>query len=169
MRKCGRCGGGLDMLARADARFCSTRCRVAAHRASKLPVEMSGRRWVRADGKRPITTSGRPASSTNPSTWSTLADARSSDVGDGFGVMLGGGLGCYDLDHVTDDEVAAFLARVTEPVLLVERSVSGEGAHIFIAAEEASGWRRTVAGIHVERYSRARFIRTTLERMPLRG
>jgi len=74
--------------------------------------------------------------------------------------MLGGGLGCYDLDHVTDAEVNAFLATVTEPILFVERSVSGNGAHVFIEAAEGPGWRRD----GVERYTRARFIRVTGER-----
>lgn len=151
------------MLARADARFCSTRCRVAAHRAKhSLTAEMAGKRWTRADGKRPIRADGRWASSTKPWTWATFADVQSG-AGDGFGVMLGDGLGCYDLDHVTDEHVAAFLATVAEPVLLVERSQSGRGAHVFIAAPEASGWKRTINGVSVERYAAGRFIRTTLQ------
>lgn len=79
--------------------------------------------------------------------------------------MLGFGLGCYDLDHVTDDQVRSFLSGIPERVLYIERSVSGQGAHVFIAAAESPGTRRVVDGVHVERYTRARFIRTTLERM----
>lgn len=71
--------------------------------------------------------------------------------------MLGGGLGAYDLDNMSDNEIRAFLATVQEPVLFVERSMSGTGAHIFIEAPEAPGWRRG----NVERYTRARFIRVT--------
>ncbi len=116
-------------------------------------------RWVRAAGKRPITLGGRPASSTDPLTWSTFAAVRASQAGDGFGVMLGGGLGCYDLDHVTDREARAFLASVPEPIVYVERSTSGTGVHVFVAAEEGPGWRRG----NVERYTRGRFIRVTLD------
>lgn len=83
--------------------------------------------------------------------------------------MLGGGLGCYDLDHVSDADVRRFLLTVPERVLFVERSVSGQGAHVFIEAAECAGSKRTVDGLSVERYTRERFIRTTLERMPLRG
>lgn len=146
-------------------RYCSNACRQRAYRARQVPAEMRGRRWVRADGKRPIRCDGTPASSVNPATWSTLAAVRESTAGDGFGVMLGGGLGCYDLDHVTDGQVRAFLASVGEPVVMIERSMSGEGAHVFIRADESPGWKRTVDGVSVERYTRARFIRTTLERM----
>ena len=126
----------------------------------------AGRRWVRADGKRPIQPSGRAASTTDPSTWATLREVRVSGVGDGLGVMLGGGLGCYDLDDVTEAQVAAFLPTIPEPVVYVERSTSGRGAHVFIEADEAKGWRRVVGGVHVERYTRARFIRTTFDHLP---
>lgn len=81
--------------------------------------------------------------------------------GDGFGIMLGDGLGCYDLDHVSDEFMRAFVNTVDETVLYVERSVSGEGFHIFVEAEESAGWKRG----NVERYTRARFIRTTLNRV----
>ena len=150
------------MLARSDARYCSGACRQRAYRGRRLPAELtSGRRWVRARGKRPITTSGRAASTKDPRTWSSFAEVRRSSAGDGFGVMLGGGLGCYDLDHVSDDEIRAFLATVPERVLFAERSVSGDGVHVFVEAPEEPGWRRG----SVERYTRSRFIRTTLERL----
>lgn len=116
----------------------------------------SARRWTRADGKRPIQSDGRPASSTNPATWASFAEVRDG-AGDGVGVMLGGGLGCYDLDHVTDDDARAFVATVPERVVFVERSLSGAGVHVFIEAPEGPGTRRP----GVERYTRARFIRTT--------
>ena len=81
--------------------------------------------------------------------------------------MLGDGLGCYDLDDVTDAEARRFAATVPEPIIYAERSMSGRGAHLFIKAPESPGWRRTIDGISVERYTRARFIRTTLERIEL--
>lgn len=127
---------------------------------------MRCRRWVRAVGKRPVTPSGAPASSTDPRTWRTFAEVRTG-AGDGFGVMLGGGLGCYDLDDVTDAEVRRFAASVPERIILAERSMSGRGAHLFVSAPESPGWRRLVDGMKVERYTRARFIRTTLERIEL--
>lgn len=108
-------------------------------------------------GKRPIQTSGRAASTTDPATWASFAEVSKSTSGDGFGIMLGGGLGCYDLDHVTDDEAHAFLATIPEPVVYVERSVSGHGIHVFVEAPEGRGTRRP----GVERYTRARFIRMT--------
>lgn len=139
-------------------RFCSTRCRVAAHRAGRIPVEMTRRhQWTRADGKRPIRCDGSSASSTDRPTWGDFADVKASGAGDGFGIMLGDGLGCYDLDHVSDDEVRVFIATVPERIVYVERSVSGDGAHVFIEADEGRGSRRR----GVERYTRARFIRMT--------
>jgi primase-polymerase (primpol)-like protein len=172
MRTCERCGERIDPLARADARSCSARCRVAANRARRrLPVELTaGRRWVRADGKRPIRCDGAPASSTDPRTWATLAEVWASSSGDGMGVMLGGGLGCWDLDHALVDgqlttEARARLALITEPVVWVERSVSGAGLHVFVKAAEGPGSRRP----GVERYTRARFIRVTGDRFGLRS
>lgn len=124
-------------------------------------------RWVRADGKRPVTVDGAPASSTNPATWSSFADVQAADAGDGFGVMLGNGLGCYDLDHalhrgVVKQWARLQLAQIRERVIFTETSVSGEGLHVFVEAPEAAGWRRPVGDGGVERYTRQRFIRTTL-------
>ncbi|QEA30402.1 DNA primase [Microbacterium sp. CBA3102] len=113
--------------------------------------------WVRADGKRPIRCDGRAASSTDPSTWASFDAVRRSSAGDGMGVMLGGGLGCYDLDHVSDADLRDFVAGVVEPVVFIERSMSGNGFHVFIEAPEERGWKRG----NVERYTRERFIRVT--------
>lgn len=118
-------------------------------------------RWVRAHGKRPLTTSGRPASSTDSSTWASIVEMRRSVAGDGFGYMLGGGVGCYDLDHVSESDLRDFIDGVTEPILFVERSMSGTGFHVFIEAPEARGWKRG----SVERYTRERFIRMTGDRV----
>lgn len=143
---------------RAGSRFCSDKCRVYWNRRAKFPAEMTGRRaWVRADGKRPIRVDGSSASSTNAATWHDYAEVRRSSAGDGFGFMLGGGIGCYDLDHVSDAEARDFIREVAEPILFVERSVSGHGFHVFVRALEGKGWKRG----QVERYTRARFIRVT--------
>ena len=155
---------------RADARFCSTRCRVAGNRASKrsagLPAELvAGRRWVRAAGKRPIQVDGSPAKSNDPRTWATFAEVRASNAGDGFGVMLGGGLGCYDFDHVSDAEARDLIALIPERIVFVERSVSGRGVHVFVDATECAG-SKSWQGRH-ERYTRERFIRVTGDRISL--
>ncbi|KGM18154.1 hypothetical protein [Corynebacterium auriscanis] len=118
-------------------------------------------RWARADKKKPITPTGRPASSTDNSTWSRYRDVQQG-AGDGYGVMLGGGLGCYDLDHCIDDGVVAswaveFIGEIPEEIVFMERSVSGTGIHVFVEADETPGYRRG----KVERYSRGRFIRVT--------
>lgn len=128
---------------------------------------MRGRRWVRAAGKRPIRIDGSPASSTDPTTWATRDEVRASTAGDGLGVMLGGGLGCYDLDHCTIEAAKAFAATIPEPILCAERSMSGDGLHIFVRAPEARGWKRVIDGLSVERYTRERFIRVTGERVDL--
>lgn len=147
------------------ARFCSTACRMRAYRSRKsIPAKMRhARRWVAADGKRPVRPNDRPASSTDPATWSSLDEV--ADRPHGF--MLGGGIGCYDLDDVTDEQVSAFAASVAEPIIYAERSMSGRGAHLFIEAPESRGWKRTINGISVERYTRARFIRMTKERISI--
>lgn len=166
MRKCEKCQCRIDAVARADARFCSTRCRVAAHRSRQqraaLPTALTDRTaWVRRVGKRPVRLDGSPASSTTPSTWSTYADALAATAGDGVGVMLGAGLACWDLDHCLDAEslapwAADVLAAIDDP-LWVERSMSGTGLHVFVNAAEAPGHRRD----GVEFYSRHRFIAVT--------
>lgn len=131
-------------------------------------MELATDRWVRASGKRPVTIEGAPASSTNSATWSSHCDVVTSSAGDGFGVMLGGGLGCYDFDDCftggrLDSSVGEFIDRIPEKVLLVERSVSGRGLHVFMEAAESRGSRS--AG--VERYTRDRFIRMTFNEVPL--
>lgn len=148
---------------------CSSRCRMALSRRARaavpsVPAVMrDARRWVRADGKRPLAVAGYGASSTDPSTWSGFDDVQSG-VGDGFGFMLGGGFGCYDLDHaLTGGRLKPWAREVVdaipEPVLFVEKSVSGEGLHIFVRAPESRGSRRSVGDGLVERYTVARFIR----------
>lgn len=170
-RRCRRCGGSL-LLLRADAKFCSGACRVATHRrkaqnVTALPVQVAAeRRFVRAKGKVPLQITGRPASSTNPRTWSTIDEVMSSSIGDGFGVMLGRGLGCYDFDDCIDTfgqlnpVVRSEIEGIPEPILFIERSMSGYGLHVFVEADEGPG--RSRKGF--ERYTRARFIRMTGDR-----
>ena len=166
MTTCDTCGADFVQNSGRGrkARFCSTRCRMRAHRAGKLPERMTGeRRWVAADGKRPVQVDGRPASSTNPETWTSYAAVRRLP----HGIMLGGGLGCYDLDDATEEQAREFAASIPERIVFAERSMSGAGVHIFVEAPESRGWRRTVDGVSVERYTRARFIRMTGDRISL--
>lgn len=164
MSACEWCGEKTPVAGRGRTpRFCSTRCRVAAHRARpKLPVELTTRdRWVRHDHKRPITPDGRPASSTDPATWSTHCEAARSKAGDGLGFVLGDGIACLDLDHCLDDQgrpnatAREILARV--PEAYVEVSPSGAGLHIWGTAPEQPGRRR----IDYEVYSTGRYITVT--------
>lgn len=178
MRTCDLCDGKLSPLARSDARFCSTRCRVAFHRAGRLPAELSEHpRWVRwrpvrrldRVTKMPVTVSGRPASSTASSTWSTYAAARASKAGVGLGYVLGDGIGCIDLDHVISDgqlDPAAAALIASWPATYTEVSPSGDGLHLWFLMDEAPGKVRTVNGVSVETYSRGRYMTVTGRRWP---
>lgn len=153
------------------ASYCSSACRQKAYRARgrvrKTFVDSVGDRWVRADHKRPIMPDGSPASSTDSATWTSFKNVQLG-AGDGFGAIMGGGLGCYDLDHVIVDGVLegwvpGFIKSIPEPILFMETSMSGTGIHIFIGAAESRGSRQG----QIERYTKARFIRTTLDEFKL--
>lgn len=119
------------------------------------------KRWAAADGKRPIQTTGRPASTTKPETWTTFENVQNVP----HGIMLGDGLACYDLDHCIRDDGSLepwaidVLRSVRNPIW-IETSLSGRGLHIFYHAPEAPGWKRQ----GIEHYSRARFIVVTGDR-----
>ena len=168
---CKWCG---DRIVRNGARgrtasFCSGRCRVAAHRDRvKLPAElMAEDRWVRRDGKRPITVTGRPASTTNPSTWTSLSAADAGKAGDGIGFVLNGdGIACIDIDHCVRPDgslepwAARFLRRV--PQTWIEISPSGTGLHVWgIATVGAGRMLKRPDGGSIEVYDRARYITVT--------
>lgn len=166
--KCLNCGRDVVQKSKGPARrTCSARCRQAVSRKRRqrpVPAAMTDvPRWVRAEGKRPITPAGTPASSTNPGTWCSFEESQRG-AGDGFGVMLGGGLGCYDLDNALEGGVLKPWGRsvvdaIAEPIVYVERSVSGRGLHVFVEVAEARGIRRSVGDGSVEKYSYGRFIR----------
>lgn len=141
---------------------CGQRCRKRKQRAGLPGGLLVGQRWVRADGKRPVMPSGGAASSTDTGTWSVFADVQSG-AGDGFGIMLGGGLACWDLDDVFESDGS--LMHVARSVLdgcsplWVERSMSGQGLHVFVF-----GWGVSHQSKHVSFYSHSRFIRVTGDR-----
>lgn len=167
---CEQCGGHFESAgARGRTpRFCSAACKQRSYRERRAGVKrlqaLSVGRWVRASGKRPVMVDGSAASSTDPATWASFAEVQSG-AGDGFGVVLdGSGLGCYDFDNCFDDgvlkpAVREFIAGIAYPIVYVERSMSGNGLHVFVEAEKQRGFRRD----GVEFYSWGRFIRTTLD------
>lgn len=169
---CRTCATPLAVGGRGRPRkFCSEACRKRHDRAHRLPVELASRdRWVRHVAKRPVTPAGRPASSTNAATWSSLSTARASKIGDGLGFVLGDGIGCIDLDHVIDaggnlaPAAARFIAQL--PATYTEISPSGHGLHLWFLMDEAPGTVRHVGGVSVETYSTGRYITVTGNRWP---
>ncbi|MGC9543605.1 DNA primase [Streptomyces sp. UG1] len=167
-RTCERCGEHLRARHSHRARFCSTRCRVAAHREKHaIPAELRAReRWVRrSSSKVPLRSdTGRPASSTDPATWTTYAAAAASPHGSGLGFVLahGDGIVVLDLDHcLVDGEPKPWAREILErcPATYVEVSVSGEGLHLWGRGRIGRGRRiRWPDGAHIEIYSAERFI-----------
>lgn len=164
------CGKPLRITARRHARFCSPKCRAAAHRARRsVPAELTARpRWVRRTARKvPVTVGGAVASSTDASTWSTYRGAARSSAGVGLGFVLNGdGIVVLDLDHCLDgDQVAPWAQGVLDAAAgcWVERSVGGDGLHVWGRGVLPGGVGRRVrlgAGT-VEVYDRGRYIAVT--------
>lgn len=164
----------MPAMVRRDARFCSGACRQRAYRARSkpLPVELTGRaRWVRRDAdKRPLTVFGGAASVSDSRTWTTYVRASRSGVGAGLGIVLGDGLGCIDLDHcIVGGKIAGWAQAIIDEyrndAVLIERSMSGEGVHIFLPMEEAPGRKIRDGDVCFESYSRGRYIAVTGDRL----
>lgn len=120
--------------------------------------------WVSVHGKRPVRPDGTPASTTDPSSWTTY-----DQVADGpHGIMLGDGLACWDLDDCFDDEglLADWARQLLDGLrpMWSERSMSGRGLHLFVEGPEEPGTRRG----QIEYYSRHRLIVVTEDRWPTR-
>lgn len=172
---CVVCESRLSATASHRARFCSRACQQKAYRQRSrrgIPAEMTARpRWVRHDAdKVPLTLFGRPASVVDPRTWTTYEKAAASTVGAGLGVVLGGGLGCIDLDHcIVGGKLAGWARAIVDEhrgeAFLIERSMSGEGVHIFLPLEEARGRRIRDGEVSIEIYSRERYIAVTGDRI----
>lgn len=162
--ECCVCGRPVSWSGRGRRpEVCGQRCRQRRHRARALPAALTSRaRWCARDGKRPVTVSGRAASSTDPSTWTGYEAV----AGQPNGIMLGGGLACWDLDQVIDADgrlsldAREVLDRVGSSAIWVERSMSGRGLHVFVRGEEGTA----LVGAHVSYYSRARFIAVSGDR-----
>ncbi len=149
MRTCAHCGINIEGK-RANARYCSTSCRVMGNRRPPLPQAMTRQdRWVlwkpfKRRGtwsKLPIQLDGAPASSTDPGTWVAFAQVR-GELRKGF--VLGGGIGCIDLDEcITDGVIAPWAQKViaehVASAVWIEVSPSGNGVHIFTPMGPGSG------------------------------
>lgn len=168
------CEAALPAAGRGPVpRFCSTRCRVAAHRARRaadmaVPKELTARRrWVRRDERKaPRTIDGGFASVTASSTWTTYRDARAATAGVGVGFVLaeGDGLVCVDLDHcLIDGELAPWARDILDrcPPTFVEVSASGEGLHIWGRGWVERGRRIRRGGEAVEVYGQGRYVAVT--------
>lgn len=159
-------------LPRRGAKFCSQKCGTYYRRRlnrSPVPTELTSRdRWVRRNAlKRPLTVTGRPASSTDASTWSSYSEAGSSSAGVGLGFVLNGdGISCVDLDGVLtngalDDRAADLLKSLDS--FYVEVSPSGKGVHAWVHGGSPSGRKVYTQddGLKVEWYSSGRYITVT--------
>jgi primase-polymerase (primpol)-like protein len=134
-------------------------------------VELKTRdRWVRrAADKRPLTTAGKAASSTNARTWSTYAEASASHIGTGLGFVLSDvdDVVCLDLDHCLNPltgRLKPWAAAILRDAgaTYVEVSPSGDGLHIWGRADVRHGRRiRRPDGTAVEIYGTGRYIAMT--------
>lgn len=126
----------------------------------KVPTVLRERdRWVtHSPAKVPLTPRGRPASATDPHTWSPYAAVKDMPR-KGF-VLDGDGIVCLDLDHCLvdgelSDRAAEVLARC--PRTYVEVSLSGTGLHVWGRGRLERG--RRLPGVEV--YGSGRFIAVT--------
>lgn len=168
MRTCHHCSSQLSVRVRADARYCSTRCRVAAHRQAHtipaLPTELTSRdRWLRyTPNKVPITAWGTTASSANSLTWTDYETAAASLHGVGVGFVLNGdGIVCIDVDDCyVDDKLEPWAVDLVRRCgnTYIERSPSGNGLHIWGRARLPYRGRRFE---RVEVYGDVRYLTVT--------
>lgn len=128
------------------------------------------RQWVRhTDRKVPLSVAGakvRPASSTDPETWSSYSAVNRSTAGAGVGFVLShmDRLVCIDLDHaLLDGQLRPWARRIIGglPETYIEVSPSGTGLHIwgFGSLERGRRIRRGESAIEV--YDRGRYITVT--------
>lgn len=170
MTECEICQSPVASPARGRRpRFCSTRCRVAAHRKAQrltVPAELKERaRWIRHEAKRPITAKGWYCSVTDSKAWASFEDAKASKNGDGLGFVLNGdGVVCVDLDDCVVDGVVSVEAQAvidSLPRTFVELSPSGRGLHVWGFGTVETGRRFERDGLKVEVYGDARYLTVT--------
>lgn len=164
-KACQVCGAELSHHLGRKPRFCGTRCRVKSHRGHHIPAELRKKaRWIRHHNKVPITAQGKPASSTNPITWTDYRSAAESQVGDGLGFVLNGdGIVCIDLDHCFDGQPNKEAQQLIDslPNTYIEVSPSGTGLHVWGYADLKKGRRFNRNGLSVEIYPNGRYLTVT--------
>lgn len=131
-----------------------------------MPTQMRElNRWVNHDEKkRPLDPNTLySASVTDPNTWASYAKANANHKP--LGYVLGGGIGCIDLDHCInpDGTLTPAAQEIVDyyPENWIEISPSGTGLHIWGTAVEQKGFKRTWRGQNVEFYSQGRYITIT--------
>lgn len=110
---------------------------------------------------------GKPATSTDPQTWTDWPTARDSRIGDGPGFVLDGsdGVVCIDLDDCLSDAgrllpwAAPVLAQL--PATYMEVSPSGRGLHVWGTGELERGRVLKVDGGRLELYPSGRYMTVT--------
>jgi len=146
-------------------RFCSGRCRVAAHRSKTYPAELTQLpRWIRHKAKRPMHPNGYWISVTDSQALSSYQTAKAAKSGDGLGFVLNGdGIICIDLDHCFDRQPSAEAQELIDslPDTYIEVSPSGTGIHIWAKAQMTAGRKFTRNGLSIEIYPNGRFITMT--------
>lgn len=155
---------------------------MAAHRAGRrdgdpVPSAMTRRKqWVRHTARKvPLSVTGpkvRPASSTDPETWSSYSRVCRSTAGAGVGFVLSWAdrLVCIDLDHaLLDGELRPWARKIVDglPETYIEVSPSGSGLHIWGFGSVERGRRIRRGDSSVEVYDRGRYI--TVTRQPFEG
>jgi len=178
-KRCENCRNPLGARHAHNARYCSGRCRMAAHRAARrqvdpVPSAMTRRRqWVRrTDRKVPLSAVGpkvRPASSTDPDTWASYSAVNRATAGVGVGFVLSAfdPLVCIDLDHaLLDGELRPWARRIVDelPETYIEVSPSGTGLHVWGFGSVGRGRRIRRGESSIEVYDRGRYITVTRER-----
>lgn len=176
---CEQCADPMPLLARADARYCSSACRqasyrirrdqrqdqVEAERSAHVPAELTSRaRWVRYSGRKvPLRVDGRFAAVNDPSSWSDFRTAADAQAGEGVGFVLTASdrILVVDLDHAVEHgRVLPWAQRILDalPPTYMERGRSGSGLHLWFRGEVPAGRRIRSGEVAVEVYSDRRFI-----------
>jgi len=166
---CAECGQELSLRVRADAIFCSTKCRVQSHR-KPFPQELTDcRRWIRhTRSKIPLTIWDDFAKVNDANTWNFYEFAKQSNAGVGMGFVFNGdGIIGIDLDNAFADGKLKDWAQAIVDVFAgtyMELSPSGNGIHIIAKAELFSGRRFAVADGGIEIYATGRYFTMTGKR-----
>jgi primase-polymerase (primpol)-like protein len=167
---CIECGIVLSALARADAVFCSSRCRVRGHRRP-FPRELTERsRWVRySRSKIPLTIWDECAKVNDPKTWSDYKSASASTAGVGLGFVFNGdGFIGIDLDNAFNDgQLKPWAKAIVDKFAgtYIEVSPSGNGIHIITQSDVFTGRRFALADGGIEIYAVGRYFTMTGKRL----